>query len=333
MKGGRFDRSGPGQLVGQWVPSGESWFPNEWPGSQFLYGANRQVNPPSYPLVAEGMPAYPDGTSAINHVWGIDSRGGHTWDSGVFFFFPDYRARITQVTLGVEHVSLKVLVCMPRPDDVVGKIYARSKEGTVVQKDFDLVAAEDRIDFGLSPEFIYVGILCKSDGQILDEWTFSPYRQSSKVKVELFTPQYVQQLISQGEDSHVEFKPGIKDDNAKRELAESAIAFANKNGGTILIGIDDNARIQGAYGDGWEDMLIQSLRDRCEPPIEPTVRHVVLEDKPVYVVEVNESHNKPHLTRGTSIIYIRVASTDKPVTRDELDEMFNRKREQLDLQI
>jgi hypothetical protein len=326
IREGRFDRFGSTQRVGQRVRSGESWIPNEWPGDQYLFGARQEASPSSNPLVALGMPAYPDGFAAIEHVLGMYTRGGRTWDGGVVFFLPDFRVRIDRVTLGVEGISVKIVNQGTKLDELIGKVYARNQAGIVLQTDFDFNTSEERIELGLNPEHIYIGILCKADGQILDEWGFSPLRQSPKMKMELFTPQYVQQLISQGEDSYVEFKPGSRDDAAKKEMAESAIAFSNKNGGIILIGIDDNGKIEGAFGGGWEDLIAQSLRDRCEPPIEPTVRRVILEDKTVYIVMIPDSSNKPHLLRGAGTIYIRVAGTDKPVTRYELDELIDRRR-------
>ncbi len=323
LKDGRFDRLGYKQ-EGRRVSSGEAWIPSEWPGDQYLFAASREINPPSESLVGSGVPAYPDGFAAIEHVLGMDARGGRTWDGGVCFFFPDYRARIDSVTLGIESLSIEISLRKSELSDLVGKVYAKSQERIVQQRDVEFHTPQERVDLGFQPQHIYVGLLCKSDDQILDQWEYSPFRRSSKPRVELFTPQYTQQLIEQGEDDHVEYKPGTKDDKAKREIAESAIAFSNKNGGVILVGIDDNARIDGAFGDGWEDSITQSLRDRCEPPVEATVRRVVLEDKPVYVVLVPESDNKPHLLRGTGVVYIRVASTDKPATRYELEELFDR---------
>lgn len=324
VKDGRFDRLGGMRRIGRRVSSGESWIPSEWPGDHYLFGASREINPPSDPLVTSGLPAYPDGFTAIEHILCLEARGGRTWDGGVVFFLPDFRARIDRVTLGIENLSINVVVRKLELQQLVGKVYAKSKDGIVLQKDFDFHTPEEKVSLGLQPEQIYVGILCESDGQILDEWGYSPFRRSSKVEVEVFTPQYVQQLIAQGEDSYVEFKLGARDDVAKKEMAESAIAFSNKNGGIILVGIDDNGRVVGAFGDGWEDLIAQSLRDRCEPPIEPAVRRVILEDKPVYVVRIPESNNKPHLLSGTGTIYVRIASTDKPATRHELDELFDR---------
>lgn len=327
LKNGRFDRLGTGQRVGRRVPSGESWIHSEWPVDQYLFGASRETNPPTDPLIALGMPAYPDGFVAIEHILGMDARGGRTWDGGVCFFLPDFRARIDGITLGIESLSVKVELRKLELRDLVGKVYAKSKDGSVQQLDFEFHASEEKVNLGSQPEHIYVGIICKADGQTLDEWEYSPFRRSSKLGLELFTPQYVQQLIAQGEDSFVEYKPGTRDETAKKEIAESTVAFSNKSGGVILVGIDDNARIEGAFGDGWEDLIAQSLRDRCEPPVEPVIRRVILEDKPVYVVLIPESNNKPHLLKGTGAIYIRVAATDKPATRYELDEIFGPDRQ------
>lgn len=330
LKHGRFDILGYGQQVGRRVSSSEAWIRSEWPGDQYLFTADRETKPPSKPLISLGLPTYPDGYAAIEHLLGMDALGGRTWDGGVYFFFPDYRARIDNVMLGIESVSIRVDPLKSELPDLVAKVYAKSEEGIVQQRDIEFHMPEQRLDLGFQPQHIYVGLLCKSDCQVLDQWEYSPYQRSSKLKVELFTPQHVQHLIDQGEDGYVEYKPGKRDDNAKREIAESAIAFSNKNGGIILVGVDDNARIEGAFGDGWEDLIAQSLRDRCEPPIDPTVRRVVLEDKPVYVVLIPESDNKPHLLKGTGVPYIRIGSTDKPATRYELDELFNRNRGRLE---
>lgn len=326
LSGGRFDWLGPsGQRVGQRVSSGEAWVRNEWPGDQYLFVANREITSPSHPLAGLEMPAYPDGRAAIEHMLGMDVSGGHTWDGGVYFFFPDYRVRIETVTSGIQSFSIKLGLGKMDLQNLVGKVYAKNKLGDTQQKDIEFETPEARIELGFQPEHTYVGLLCRSDGQILDQWEHSPFRRSSKEAKEPFTPENVLQLIGGGEDNHVEFKPGKKEAEDKREIAETAIAFSNKEGGVILVGIDDHGHIEGAFGGGWEDLIAQSLRDRCDPPIEPTVRRVVLDDKHVYVVEISESNNKPHLMKGTGIAYIRVGSTDKPVTRYELDEFYRRR--------
>ena len=87
LRDGRFDRLGYGERIGQRVSSGEAWTFSEWPGDQYLFAASREINPPYNPLVGSCVPAYPDGFAAIEHMLGMDARGGHTWDGGVCFFF------------------------------------------------------------------------------------------------------------------------------------------------------------------------------------------------------------------------------------------------------
>ena len=80
--------------------------------------------------------------------------------------------------------------------------------------------------------------------------------------------------------------------------------------------------VEGAWGSGWEDLILSSLRDRCDPVLEPTIYKVTIEDKPVYVVAIEESDDKPHLSKSNGVAYIRVGSTDRPATRYELDEIY-----------
>ena len=50
----------------------------------------------------------------------------------------------------------------------------------------------------------------------------------------------LQQLISSGESQTVEFKLSFT-----RETIESLVAFANVQGGTVLIGVEDDKTIKG----------------------------------------------------------------------------------------
>ena len=321
---GRFDRLG--SSFGRRVSVSEAWIPTEWPGDHFLFSAQRQVNPPSDPLVALGLPAYPTAYSAIQHMFGMDTYGGKTYDGGVYFLFPDYRARIDGVELGLEGISIKLSRKYSPSSKVMGKIYAESKHGEVFQKDISLSNLEEGVAFGFQPDHIYVAVLMETSGELLDEWKLSPYGTDRNLKIDLSDPRYVERLVSQGENDSVEFKPGVRDHGAKREWAESAIAFANRKGGVILVGVDDNGRISGVHGGDWVDIISESLRERCEPTIGLDVQRVVVaEDVIVYVVRVNESSNKPHMMKGAGIIYLRVGSTDKPVTRYELDELYQQK--------
>lgn len=54
--------------------------------------------------------------------------------------------------------------------------------------------------------------------------------------------QYIQQLVNEGEHIHQDFKFEISD---AHKIAKSLSAFANTEGGRLLVGVKDNGKIAG----------------------------------------------------------------------------------------
>ena len=50
----------------------------------------------------------------------------------------------------------------------------------------------------------------------------------------------IENIIQQGENQHIEFKPSFNED-----VIETLCAFANAKGGTVYIGIQNNGEISG----------------------------------------------------------------------------------------
>lgn len=65
--------------------------------------------------------------------------------------------------------------------------------------------------------------------------------------------QYIRQLVSEGEHCHQDFKFEISD---ARKIARSLSAFANTEGGRLLIGVKDNGKIAGVRSD--EEIYLNS---------------------------------------------------------------------------
>ena len=53
----------------------------------------------------------------------------------------------------------------------------------------------------------------------------------------------LQKLIQQGEGLRIEFKEAIN--TVPTSFYETVVSFANTDGGTILLGVDDNQRVIG----------------------------------------------------------------------------------------
>ncbi len=75
---------------------------------------------------------------------------------------------------------------------------------------------------------------------------------------------YIQRLIEEGEHVHQDFKYAISD---ARKIARSLSAFANNDGGRLLVGVKDNGAIAGVRSE--EDIYVieQAAEMYCEPPL------------------------------------------------------------------
>jgi predicted HTH transcriptional regulator len=143
--------------------------------------------------------------------------------------------------------------------------------------------------------------------------------------------------------SCIEFKPFIHPDDSSKlqEVVRSTIAFANKKGGTILLGVDDVCEVIGV-----EKEIIQSARklgqtsDQAFERYMGTVRQVIANDinatpeitmeyvslhnHKILVIRVPEGDRKPYWHIPTVQIYVRRgANTVKAHPEFDLPKLIN----------
>ena len=103
--------------------------------------------------------------------------------------------------------------------------------------------------------------------------------------------------IMLGEDSTIEFKREMPQRNS---LADEIAAFANTQGGVILIGIDDNREIIGIEPqnlDNVEKTIVEICEDSIEPPVPIFTEKLRIDDKNILKIEVPRSlfvHKTPN---------------------------------------
>ena len=118
---------------------------------------------------------------------------------------------------------------------------------------------------------------------------------------------HLQRLIAQGEHQQQDFKYAIND---SRKIAKSLVAFANTDGGRLLIGVKDNGTIAGVSGDEEYYMVEAAAELYCRPPIPFTViRHETKSQKTVLEVQIEPSPRKPHFAQTDDqgwLAYIRI---------------------------
>ena len=125
-------------------------------------------------------------------------------------------------------------------------------------------------------------------------------------------------LINKGESPFVEFK----EENIKpNELAAEMVAFSNSEGGTILLGIDDNGQVKGVEDPNIEEKIMNISRNNCIPNIIPICDKIDLSNKNIIVISVPKGLNKPYYTVDNKY-YIRVGTTKRIASREELLRLF-----------
>ena len=149
------------------------------------------------------------------------------------------------------------------------------------------------------------------------------------------TAEQIQGQLLAGEDSRSEFKElrlterGVQAPNAE-SVAGEMVAFANADGGTIFLGVNDAGTPLGIPQerlDGVERWFVNIATENCDPPIRPFIRkHVVRgmgERKHLILAEIPPGLYVHRTTGGR--YYQRVGSTKRDLTPSELARLFQQR--------
>ena len=128
----------------------------------------------------------------------------------------------------------------------------------------------------------------------------------------------IREIINNGENSYIEFK---EESIKAKELAEEIVAFANSEGGIILIGVDDDGNIKGVSDTLIEEKVMNVCRNNCIPNIIPNYQSINIEGKTIAIITVQKGLNKPYYTIDHKY-YIRVGTTKRIASREELLRLF-----------
>ena len=119
-------------------------------------------------------------------------------------------------------------------------------------------------------------------------------------------PHYIHKLIAQGEHQQLDFKFEIAD---SRKIAKTFSAFANTDGGKLLIGVKDNGNIAGVRSEEEFYMTEAAATMYCKPAINFESKEWVVDNKKVLEVTIKKGETKPYLAEneeGRWLAYVRV---------------------------
>jgi len=129
----------------------------------------------------------------------------------------------------------------------------------------------------------------------------------------------LQERIARWEDLHTEFKewPVHPDD-----LAASVVAFANTDGGQLILGVAKDRNIVGITDTDKVARAVDNVAvNNCKPPITVVQEVLSAEAGSVVVVNVEKGDMRPYLT-NRGVPYIRTTSGRQKASQEKLLRMF-----------
>ena len=100
---------------------------------------------------------------------------------------------------------------------------------------------------------------------------------------------YIQQLIDEGEHQRQDFKFEISD---SKKIARSLTAFANTDGGRLLVGVKDNGAIAGVRSEEEIHMVEAAAQMYCQPEVSYITKEWNIHGKLVLEITVPKSKHK-----------------------------------------
>lgn len=135
------------------------------------------------------------------------------------------------------------------------------------------------------------------------------------------THEQILDLIWDGEGTLLDFKLRVhRSDRFARILA----SFANNQGGTLLIGVDDFGQIQGCDEERELGLLKEAADFYCSPPVDLEITSSTESGKTVLIVRIAEGEEKPYLVTkpdGSQKAYVRVDDKSLPVSK-KMEHIF-----------
>jgi len=101
----------------------------------------------------------------------------------------------------------------------------------------------------------------------------------------------IKTLIAQGEHQQLDFKFEISD---AAKIARSLVAFANTDGGKLLIGVKDNGVIAGVRSEEEKFMIENAAQRYCQPEVKFSTKAWMIDGKQVLEVQIPSYRQSTH---------------------------------------
>lgn len=128
----------------------------------------------------------------------------------------------------------------------------------------------------------------------------------------------IQQLLLSGESEAAEFKQSLGE---MKEILETIGAFANGEGGVIVVGVTPKGKVSGVdIGKDTLEALANGIQQQTDPKVFPSIHLAEVEGRTLIVVRVAKSSFKPVLVQGRG--YKRVGRSNHVLASNEWTRLF-----------
>lgn len=141
--------------------------------------------------------------------------------------------------------------------------------------------------------------------------------------------QSVHQLVREGEGQTLEFKLKA---NFPEKIVREMVAFANTDGGHLLVGVADDGKVMGVkHAEEEKFILDQAIRGHCRPALKFFTQYIpVSEKRTLLFYSIPSSRKKPHYAlehpgQKFGKAYIRVGDQSMQASR-EMTEVLRGQR-------
>lgn len=144
--------------------------------------------------------------------------------------------------------------------------------------------------------------------------------------------QYIHDLIQEGEHQKLDFKFRVDD---SKKIARSLSAFANTDGGKLLLGVRDNGAIAGVRSDEEIYMIETAAQLYCKPEVLFEISYHSINGKSIMEIQIPVSDQRPHLApdhKGKWKAYVR-HNDENLVAHPVLYKAWKKEREDQDVLI
>lgn len=325
---GQFENRG--DLSQQMISSNYQYFPVTWACNIYRYHLDNTlaIQPPGFLPVNIDLPLYPEGRTAVSDWLGLNPDRSD-FNGALVTYLPNMAARFGEFTFSPNKIGLSVIPGKVSENDLRCKVFVQEAFGAAgrpyrsmnFELNFLAGKAEAEVDFRTGQVY---AILVSDEDEVVDhQRIYATYPAEQGGEFEL-SPESIEKIIEQGENDNLEFKVEISKN--RDELVETMVAFANSEGGIILLGIEDNGVIRGvpdSEAQKIEERITNLNTEYCEPPVQFRTNSFVIHERNVIAVVVNKGNARPHWLKNRGPM-IRRGSTDRIMNRFEAEQAFKK---------